>query len=174
MNELEALLDRLEALLGDVDALDESVRSVVFELLDGIDALHRMALQSLAGAADDATLTRLRDAHPSIAWLFDAYAVGVDERAAAESALEEVRPYIHSHGGKVEVVDVTAGLVRLRLSGTCSGCTASDVTVTETIERALRESWPGFVALDVEPDDADPHPPPTTPLVQIGSRPADF
>lgn len=174
MNELDALLDRLEGLLAEVDALDDSVRRIVFELLDGVDALHRMALQSLAGATEDETLVRLRAAHPAIAWLFDAYAVGVDERAAAEAALEQVRPYIHSHGGKVEVVDVAGGLVRLRLAGTCSGCTASDVTVTETIERALRESWPGFVALDVEPDDAEPHPPPTTPLVQIGTRPADF
>lgn len=174
MSELDALLDRLEAILAEVDALDDSVRAVVFELLDGIDALHRMAMQSLASAADDDMLARLRAANPAIAWLFDAYAVGVDERAAADAALDEVRPYIHSHGGTVEVLDAAGGLVRLRLAGSCSGCTASDVTVTETIERALRETWPGFVALEVESDDAAPHPPPTTPLVQIGSRPTDF
>ena len=174
MSDLEALLDRLEALLTDIDELDEPLRGVVFELLDGIDALHRMALQSLGAASDEPTLARLRASHPAVAWLFDAYAVDVDEHAAADAALEQVRPYIHSHGGKVEVVDAAGGIVRLRLSGSCSGCTASDVTVTESIEQALRENWPGFVALDVEPDDAAPHPPPTTSLVQIGSRPPDL
>lgn len=173
MSDLDALLDRLEQLLSDIDQLDDPVRDLVFELLDGIDALHRMALQSLADVTDESTLTRLRTSHPAIAWLFDAYAVGVDEQAAANAALEQVRPYIHSHGGQVDVVDAAGGIVRLRLSGTCSGCTASDVTVTESIERALREHWPGFVALEVEPDDAAPHPPPTTSLVQIGSRPPD-
>jgi Fe-S cluster biogenesis protein NfuA len=173
VSDLDALLDRLEALLAGIDELDEPVRAMVFELLDGIDALHRMALQSLGDASDDGTLQRLRASHPAIAWLFDAYAVGVDEQAAADAALEQVRPYIHSHGGEVEVLDAAGGIVRLRMSGTCSGCTAADVTVTESIEQALREHWPGFVALEVEPDDAAPHPPPTTSLVQIGSRPPD-
>lgn len=174
MSDLDALLDRLEALLAEIDGLDEPMRTTVFELLDGIDALHRVALQELGAATDDDALVRLRSAHPAIAWLFDAYAVGVDERAAADAVLDEVRPYIHSHGGHVEVVDAAGGVVRIRLSGTCSGCTASDVTVTESIETALRENWPGFAALEVEPDDAAPHPPPTINLVQIGARPPDF
>ncbi|MDQ3341980.1 MAG: NifU family protein [Actinomycetota bacterium] len=172
MSELDALLDRLEEVLAAVEALDDSVRPLVFELLDGVDALHRTALRSLAAAIDDDdALARLRAAHPAIEWLFDAYAVGIDERAAADAALEEVRPYIHSHGGRVEVVDAAEGVVRLRLAGSCSGCTASDVTVTESIEEALRDRWPGFVALEVEADDAPAHPPPTTSLVQIGGRP---
>jgi Fe-S cluster biogenesis protein NfuA len=174
MTDLEALLDRLTGLLANVDELDEPVRAIVFELLDGIDALHRMALQSLGDAAEEGTLAQLRASHPAVAWLFDAYAVGIDEQAAADAALDQVRPYIHSHGGEVEVLDAAGGIVRVRLSGTCSGCTASDITVNESIEQALRDNWSGFVALDVEPDDAAPHPPPTTSLVQIGSRPADL
>lgn len=171
MSELDALLDRLEAVLGEVEQLDESVRGLVFELLDGVDALHRLALRELADAADDKTLLRLRAAHPSVEWLFDAYAVGVDERAAAEAALEQIRPYIDSHGGQVEVLEARGGTVRVRMSGACSGCTASAVTAREGIEEALRDAWPGFVALDVEADDAPAHPPPASNLVQIGPRP---
>ncbi len=172
MTDLDDLLDRLEELLGAVDALDDETRGTIFELLDGLDALHRFALRTMAAAMDDELLARLRAQHPSVEWLFEAYGIGVDERAAAEAALEQVRPYIHSHGGAVEVLDATAGIVRLRLSGTCSGCTASDVTVTESIEQALRDTWPGFVTVAVEADDAAAHPPPSTPaLVQIGTRP---
>lgn len=172
MNDLDELLTRLEELLGAIDSLEDDVRTPVFELLDGIDALHRFALRSMASGLDEQTIARLRARHPGVEWLFDAYGVGVDERARAEEALEQVRPYIDSHGGAVEVLDAAGGIVRLRLSGSCSGCTASDTTVTESIEQALRETWAGFVAVDVEVEDGPAHPPPVAvPLVQIGSRP---
>jgi len=139
----------------------------VLELLDGIDALHRMALGRLEGLLERGELARLRAADPAVAWLLDLYGVGVDERAAAEAALAAIRPYIHSHGGAVEVLGVREGIVRLRLTGTCAGCTASSVTLREGIEAGLREGFPGFAAIEVEQDDAPPHPPPGPTLLQI-------
>jgi Fe-S cluster biogenesis protein NfuA len=130
-----------------------------------------MALAHLAAALGDAALPQLRQSHPAVAWLFDAYNVGVDERAAAEAALEPVLPYIHSHGGTVEVLDASGGIVRLRLSGSCSGCTASAVTLTDSISEALRDGYPGFVRVEAEQDDAAAHPPPVVALVQITARP---
>lgn len=170
-DDLEQLLGRLEELLARMEALDAPVRDEVFELLDGIDILHRSALRELGGALDEATLGRLRGAHPAIGWLFEAYGVGIDEVAAAEAALEQVRPFIHSHGGEVEVIDVRSGIVSLRMSGACSGCTSSADTLRDGIEEALREHFPGFVDVDVEEDDAAPHPPPGPTLIQISSRP---
>jgi Fe-S cluster biogenesis protein NfuA len=161
------LLDRLETLIAELDELEEPVRARVVELLDGIDALHRLAFHRLAEELDDKTLDRARAADPAVAWLLDLYGVGVDERAAAEEALEEIRPYIHSHGGSVEIVDVEEGDVRVRLAGACSGCTASAITLREGVERALQENVPGFRTLSVEEDDAAPHPPPGPTLLQI-------
>jgi Fe-S cluster biogenesis protein NfuA len=169
--ELDELLDRLEALLARLSELDAPVRDEVFELLDGIDLLHRTALGHLGDALGGDAVERLRTAHPAIAWLFDAYAVGVDERAAADAALEEIRPYIHSHGGDVQVLGVDQGIVRLRMSGACSGCTASAETLRDGILEALREHFLGFVDVDVEEDHAAPHPPPGPSLVQITARP---
>lgn len=168
---LDALLSRLEDLLAEVEALDDPARQAVFELLDGIDALHRLALTRLGDELGDETLGGLRDAHPAVAWLLDAYGVGVDQRAAAEVALEPIRPYIHSHGGSVDVLGVRDGVVHLRMSGACSGCTASAVTLQEGIEDALREGFPGFAGVEVEPDDAPAHPPPGATLLQIQPRP---
>lgn len=66
-------------------------------------------------------------------------------------------------------------LVRLEepiaLSGSCSGYTASSVTLTEGTPRALHQGMPGFVALDVEPEDAPAHPPPGATPVQRQQRP---
>jgi Fe-S cluster biogenesis protein NfuA len=170
---LEDLLDRMEQLLAAVEGFDDDVRDQVLELLDGVDALHRHALVRLAGALGDG-LQPLRDAEPAVDWLFAAYGVGVDDVEAASQALEEIRPYIHQHGGEVEVLAVDTGVVRLRLSGACSGCTASSETLREGVEQALRAGLPGFVAMEVvEADpDATPHPPPGPTLLQIQPRPA--
>ncbi len=162
---LEDLLTRLEQLLVEMQELDEPVRTRVFELMDGFDLIHRTALSALGEALDRQTLERLRAADPATAWMFDAYRVGVDEQAEADAALESIRPYIQSHGGKVDVLDVRGGVVRLRLSGACSGCTASAVTLQDGIDEALRENLPGFVATEVEEDNAEPHPPPSGPVI---------
>lgn len=166
--ELEDLLDRMEKRLEEIEQLDEPAQTIVFDLLDGVDALHRLALRHLAEGVDAAQLRRVRDADPAVEWLLSAYGVGVDQRAAAQAALESVRPYIHSHGGEVEVLDVDDGRVRVRMSGSCSGCSASAITLTEGVEEALREGFPGFVALVVEEDGGPSHPPPGEVFVQLG------
>lgn len=170
--ELEDLLDRMEARLDEIGQLDEPAQAIVFDLLDGVDTLHRLALHHLAEGVDAAQLQQARDSDPAVEWLLSAYGVGIDERAAAESALESVRPYIHSHGGSVEVLDVDQGRVRVRMSGSCSGCSASAITLTQGVEEALREGFPGFVAVEVEEDDAPSHAPPGETFVQLGRKTA--
>ncbi len=172
LSALGTLLDRMEELLADVEALDEDLQSTVFELLDGVDAVHRLAITRLAAALGAAQLEAVRGSDPAVGWLFQAYGLGVDDRAAADAALEQIRPYIHEHGGEVEVLGVQGGVVRVRLSGTCSGCTSAADTLRHGVEEALREHLPGFVAMDVEPDTAAPHAPPTQVLLQITPRPA--
>lgn len=170
--QLGPLLDRLEELLGDVEGLDVDVRDRVFELLDGVDAVHRLAIARLAEAlADSLPLLRRRD--PAVDWLFEAYGVGVDDVDAASAALEQVRPYLQEHGGQVEVLSVQHGVVRVQLSGACSGCTSAAETLRHGVEEALREGLPGFVSMDVAPDDGSAaHPPPTQVLLQITPRPS--
>ncbi len=171
LTELGPLLDRLEELLEDVESLDPAVRDRVFELLDGVDAVHRLAITRLADClGSDLPVLRRRD--PAVDWLFQAYGVGVDDVAAASAALEQIRPYIHEHGGEVEVLGVQHGVVRVSLSGACSGCTSAAETLRHGVEESLRENLPGFVAMDVAPDDGAPaHPPPTQVLLQITPRP---
>ncbi len=171
MADLDDLLGRLEALLADLEESDSVPRAIVFELLDGVDALHRLALSSLGAALGGAAVEQLRSSDPVVGWLFDAYGVGVDEHAVASAAVESVRPYIHSHGGSVEVLGVERGVVRLRMAGACSGCTSAAVTLHEGIEAALREGFPGYVAMEVEEDSSAASHPPPAPLLQITPRP---
>jgi len=168
---LGPLLDRLEQLLAEMEALDPAIRDRVFELLDGVDSVHRLAVTRLADHLGG-ELPGLRRADEAVDWLFEAYGVGVTDAAAASAALDQIRPYVHSHGGEVEVLGVRHGVVRVRLSGACSGCTAAAQTLRHGVEEALRENLPGFVAMEVAPDDGAPaHPPPTQVLLQITPRP---
>ena len=60
-----------------------------------------------------------------------------------EKVLEEdVRPQLLSHEGNVEVVDVTDGVLKVRLLGQCSGCPSATLTTEELIAEAMKSRIP--------------------------------
>lgn len=59
-----------------------------------------------------------------------------------DEILETVRPALIADGGNVELVDVTDGIVKLRLQGACVGCPMSQMTLRMGIERELRKHLP--------------------------------
>jgi Fe-S cluster biogenesis protein NfuA/nitrite reductase/ring-hydroxylating ferredoxin subunit len=60
-----------------------------------------------------------------------------------EQALEEVRPSLRGHGGDVELVALKMpDTVEVRLVGSCHGCPSSSQTLTEGVERAIRQHCP--------------------------------
>jgi Fe-S cluster biogenesis protein NfuA len=69
-----------------------------------------------------------------------------------EAALARVRPALAVHAGDVELlaIDEEAGVVRLRLVGSCDGCPSSSVTLQSAVERAIVEAAPEIVRLDVQ------------------------
>jgi Fe-S cluster biogenesis protein NfuA len=74
-----------------------------------------------------------------------------------DQALDEIRPYIHSHAGDVNIVDVTQdGVVKLQMVGTCHGCPMSMLTLRLGIERILMEKVEGITqVVSLRPDDVD-------------------
>lgn len=63
-------------------------------------------------------------------------------REKVEAALNKIRPSLLADGGNVELVDVKEGVVRLKLTGACSGCPMAAMTLQHGIERLLREEVP--------------------------------
>jgi Fe-S cluster biogenesis protein NfuA len=63
-------------------------------------------------------------------------------RDKVEAILAQIRPALQADGGDVELVDVTDGVVKLRLTGACSGCPMSTMTLKMGIERALKQQIP--------------------------------
>jgi len=79
---------------------------------------------------------------------------------------DEVNPAIAAHRGRVTLIDVTAGRVRIRLEGGCQGCALAEVTVRQGIESILRKRLPEVVAVV---DDTD-HEAGTEPFFAPGKR----
>jgi len=59
----------------------------------------------------------------------------------------EVNPVVAAHGGRVTLVEVDHGWVRIRLEGGCQGCSLAEVTVRQGIEPLLRARVPEMVGL---------------------------
>lgn len=56
--------------------------------------------------------------------------------------LAQIRPALQADGGDVELVDVSEGVVRLKLRGACSGCPMATMTLQHGIERILKQQIP--------------------------------
>ena len=66
-----------------------------------------------------------------------------------EICLERVRPMLRADGGDIDLVDVNAGSIRVRMRGACAHCSSSTFTLSEGVERVLREDIPEFRELIV-------------------------
>lgn len=66
-------------------------------------------------------------------------------REKVEIALQTIRPYLKADGGDVELVRVTPeGIVEVKLTGACSDCPMSQMTLRAGVERALIKEVPGI------------------------------
>jgi Fe-S cluster biogenesis protein NfuA len=151
--EVRELVGRVEALLERVDGDADAV-----ELVQALADLYGEALARFMRGADptsDELLSHLllvHDLHP------------IDVETRVRRALDDVRPYLGSHGGDVELLGVEGGVAHLRLGGTCDGCLSSTVTLRNAIEEAVMKVAPELERIDAE-GVAEPAPA----LLQIGS-----
>jgi Fe-S cluster biogenesis protein NfuA/nitrite reductase/ring-hydroxylating ferredoxin subunit len=70
--------------------------------------------------------------------------------ARVRAALDEVRPYLASHGGDVELLGIEDRVVRLALQGSCNGCASSTVTLKLAIEDAIHKAAPDVEGIEAE------------------------
>ena len=63
-------------------------------------------------------------------------------RERVEKALEKIRPALQADGGNIELIDVTDGVVKVRLTGACGGCPMSQMTLKMGVEKILKQQVP--------------------------------
>jgi Fe-S cluster biogenesis protein NfuA/nitrite reductase/ring-hydroxylating ferredoxin subunit len=163
---LQERVVRVETLLGEIEALkDPTARAKAAEMVQVLlelygEGLARMmevvadgeeSQRTFGAFAEDELISHLlllHGLHP------------LDVEARVVSALEEVRPYLQSHGGNVELLGVEGGVARLRMQGSCDGCPSSAMTLKLAIEEAIQKAAPDLEGIEAE-GVSDPKPAPT-------------
>jgi Fe-S cluster biogenesis protein NfuA len=155
-------IDRIEELVTRLEgASDEKLRSDALALVQLLLDLHREGLGRILeiaarsgasfqnGKSKSALLERLAadDAVAPLLMLHDMHPVDLSVRVG--QALEKVRPLLRSHGGDVELVELTDRVVKLKLEGSCHGCPSSSQTLRNAIEEAIFEFAPDVERLEV-------------------------
>jgi len=67
-----------------------------------------------------------------------------EKKARVKQVLDQqIRPRLQADGGDIDLVEVTDdGVVRVRLTGACSGCPFSAMTLAVGVEATLKEAVP--------------------------------
>ena len=164
---LQERVAKMETLLGEIEALkDPNARSKAAEVVQVLLELYGEGLARMmetiaegeegerafeAFAEDELVshLLLLHGLHP------------LDLETRVVKALEEVRPYLKSHGGNVEFLGVEGGVARLRMQGSCSGCPSSTMTLKLAIEEAIQKTAPDIEGIEAEGVAEEPKPAPT-------------
>ena len=164
---LQERVARMETLLGEIETLpDRNARSKAAEVVGVLLDLYGEGLaRMMEVVAEGEERERTFDAFAEdelvshLLLLHGLHPLDLETRVIM--ALEEVRPYLQSHGGNVELLGVKEGVARLRMQGSCSGCPSSTVTLRLAIEEAIQKTAPDLEGIEAEGVAEEPKPAPT-------------
>ncbi|MGD1873050.1 MAG: NifU family protein [Mastigocoleus sp.] len=143
IEELVTDISRFEAIISE---WDESQRCVVVGLQRSIEELHKEALTRLIKSLKQESMTALRHAvEDEVVYGVLLYHELVKQplQQRIQIALDEVRPGLNNHYGDVELVAVKPpDTVEVRLTGSCSHCAASNLTLSELVEQTIQDHCP--------------------------------
>lgn len=146
LNDLIADIQRFEAI---ISQWDESQRCVAVGLKSAIEALHKAALTNLIKSVKQDHISALRHAvNDEIVYAVLLYhnLVKPPLSERIKVALAEIRPSLQSHNGDVELVAIKLpDTVEIKLIGSCSNCPSSTLTLTQTVEQAIKKYCPEVV-----------------------------
>jgi Fe-S cluster biogenesis protein NfuA len=166
-------IERIESLIHTIErSADPATRTAVQELIQAVLDLHGMGLARVcerlgeAGEPGRSLLDDLArdDLVGSLLMLHGLHPLDLESRV--QQALDSIRPFLRSHGGEVELVGITDGVVQLRMKGSCQGCPSSSETLRNRIEEAIVAAAPDATGIAVE-GVAEPTPAPSSGFISV-------
>ena len=167
---------RIETLIQEIAAFsdpharetsEELVRALVDMYGEGLSRLLEITADSEASGLALIDTFACDDLLSSLFLLHGLHPLDIETRIM--QALDEVRPYLKSHGGNVEFVRVEDSIAYLRLEGSCHGCPGSTITLKLAIEEAIYKAAPDLNGLQVE-GVTEPPPRPGKPITFVPPR----
>jgi len=63
-------------------------------------------------------------------------------KTKVERALQEIRPYLQTDNGDIELVSIEDNIVTVRLLGACRGCGINQMTLKAGVELTIKQHAP--------------------------------
>jgi len=167
--ELRERVGRIETLLREIESFeDPNARAKAAEMVQTLLDLYGEGLARIVDHAAELGSRELKDAlldDELISHLMLLHGVHpVDIETRVLGALDEVRPYLESHGGNVQFLGIEGDKARVRLEGSCDGCPSSTMTLKLAIEEAIQKAAPELEGVEAE-GVAEPPPKPATTII---------
>jgi Fe-S cluster biogenesis protein NfuA len=157
-HDLQRSLERIETLVRETEELaDPAARARVQDIVQALLEYYGAGLERIVelithhGSPKLMELLTADKLVSSLLLLHEIHPLDLPDRI--ERALDDVRPFLQSHGGEVELVGITDGVVRLQMRGNCHGCPSSAVTMKTKIEQAILEAAPDIVRVELAESD---------------------
>jgi len=150
-------MEKIEGFIRKIETLpDPEARASAVALIQALMEFHGAGLERMMEIIADsseggfAVFDRFAadDLVGSLLLLYGLHPLPLETRVT--QALDKVRPYLDSHGGNVELMGVTDGVVRLRMQGSCKSCPSSAMTLKLAIEEAIYAAAPDVVSIEAE------------------------
>jgi Fe-S cluster biogenesis protein NfuA/nitrite reductase/ring-hydroxylating ferredoxin subunit len=165
MEKIEGLIQKIEQ-LADPEAKATAI-ALMQALMEfhgaGIERMMELVADSESGAGSIFDSFAKDQVVSSLLLLYGQHPLPLEVRVT--QGLDKVRPYLDSHGGNVELLDIVDGVVRLRMQGSCKSCPSSAMTLKLAIEEAIYAAAPDVVNIEAEGVQEQSSP---TGFVQIG------
>ena len=168
--------DRIQTLLDATSAggtvARERAEQLVREVVELYGAGLARVVATIGDQADAGMLDRLAadDLVASLLLVHGLHPHDVHRRVS--DALDQVRPYLGSHGGDVHLLDIVGDTVQLQFAGSCKSCPSSAVTLELAVEDAIRAAAPEISSIELVTPEAEPTAviPAESLLAQVHSR----
>lgn len=148
--------DRIQTLLDSCASGGAAAHERAQQLVREVVGLYGAALERIVRLVDPGLAERLAtdDLVASLLLVHGLHPHDVHRRVS--DALDRVRPYLGSHGGDVELVEIADGpegaRVLLAFNGSCKSCPSSAVTLELAVEDAVRAAAPEVSSIEVAAD----------------------
>ncbi len=158
--DVEKLAKAVDEALARVRTLDEAARNHALALKEAIEEFHKAGLkrivQLIRQSPQGRELLRQMASEPIVFAMFALHGlVRTDLRMRVSQVLEQVRPYLQSHGGDVSLVDIRDGRVLVRLQGACQSCSLSTATLRNAVEEVLKRHVPEVKSVEAVPTEPE-------------------
>lgn len=146
VEDLTGRIDQILREIRDMDFADYQLKKIM-ELKKAIEALHEDALRKLVKivrSTDEGKRLMMEAIEdPSVYMMLLLHGIIKQNLYTKVAAvMEEIRPYLNSHGGNIELEKIEDNVVYVRMQGACSGCSLSAVTLKSGVEEAIKTRVP--------------------------------